>query len=121
MKDKLDDWTAPISGEDFQTLQRISAKIDKRLFEYFSFQRDIERLTNNKSKLWGVSEKKEGDLELQTMAENYAEKEKLNDTRYRHDNAYFRLKNVMDYWCALWFGNLMMLPNFLLVRNIGVI
>lgn len=103
MKDKLDDWTAPISSEDFQTLQRISAKIDKRLFEYFSFQRDIERLTNNKSKLWGVYEKKEEDLGLLTMAENYAEKEKLNDTRYRHDNAYFRLKNVLDYWCALWF------------------
>ena len=27
----------------------------------------------------------------------------LNDTRYRHDNAYFKLKMVMDYWCALWF------------------
>jgi len=27
----------------------------------------------------------------------------LNDVRYRHDNAYFRLKMVMDYWCSLWF------------------
>lgn len=42
-------------------------------------------------------------LEFGSLAENYAEKERLNDTRYRHNNAYFILKNVMDYWCALWF------------------
>lgn len=103
MKEMLDDWTAPISSEEFQILQRISAKIDKRLLEYFTFQWDIERLTNNKTDLWGVTYVGEKDLQFGTLAENYAEKERLNDTRYRHDNAYFRLKNVMDYWCALWF------------------
>lgn len=101
MKEKLDDWTAPISGEDFQILQRISAKIDKRLFEYFTFQWNIERLTNNKTNLWGVAG--QTDIEFGSLAENYAEKERLNDTRTRHNNAYFILKNVLDYWCALWF------------------
>lgn len=101
MKDKLDDWTAPISGEDFQILQRISAKIDKRLFEYFTFQWNIERLTNNKTDLWGVAG--QTNIEFGSLAENYAEKERLNDTRKRHNNAYFILKNVLDYWCALWF------------------
>ena len=101
MKEKLDDWTAPISGEDFQILQRISAKIDKRLFEYFTFQWNIERLTNNKTDLWGVAG--QTNIEFGSLAENYAEKERLNDTRKRHNNAYFILKNVLDYWCALWF------------------
>lgn len=101
MKDKLDDWTAPISGEDFQTLQRISAKIDKRLLQYFTFQWNIERLTNNKTDLWGVAG--QTNIEFGSLAENYAEKERLNDTRKRHNNAYFILKNVLDYWCALWF------------------
>lgn len=101
MKEMLDDWTAPISGEEFQILQRISAKIDKRLLEYFTFQWDIERLTNNKTDLWGIYG--QTTLEFGSLAENYAEKERLNDTRYRHNNAYFILKNVMDYWCALWF------------------
>lgn len=101
MKDMLDDWTAPISSEEFQILQRISAKIDKRLLEYFTFQWDIERLTNNKTDLWGIYG--QTTLEFGSLAENYAEKERLNDTRYRHNNAYFILKNVMDYWCALWF------------------
>ena len=101
MKEKLDDWTAPISGEEFQILQRISAKIDKRLFEYFTFQWNIERLTNNKTDLWGVAG--QTNIEFGSLAENYAEKERLNDTRKRHNNAYFILKNVLDYWCALWF------------------
>lgn len=101
MKEMLDDWTAPISSEEFQILQRISAKIDKRLLEYFTFQWDIERLTNNKTDLWGIYG--QTTLEFGSLAENYAEKERLNDTRYRHNNAYFILKNVMDYWCALWF------------------
>lgn len=101
MKEMLDDWTAPISSEEFQILQRISAKIDKRLLEYFTFQWDIERLTNNKTDLWGIYG--QTTLEFGSLAENYAEKERLNDTRYRHNNEYFILKNVMDYWCALWF------------------
>lgn len=101
MKEMLDDWTAPISSVEFQILQRISAKIDKRLLEYFTFQWDIERLTNNKTDLWGIYG--QTTLEFGSLAENYAEKERLNDTRYRHNNAYFILKNVMDYWCALWF------------------
>lgn len=101
MKEVLDDWTAPISSEEFQILQRISAKIDKRLLEYFTFQWNIERLTNNKTDLWGIYG--QTTLEFGSLAENYAEKERLNDTRYRHNNAYFILKNVMDYWCALWF------------------
>ena len=103
MKAMIDDWTAPVNADDFLTLQRISKKIDKRLFEYFVFQWNIERLTNNKADLWGVPKNAQTTLEFGTLAENYAEKERLNDTRYRHDNAYFRLKNVLDYWCALWF------------------
>ena len=96
----LKDWTAPLSGEEFAKLQRLSDKIDVLLKEYFNFQQNLETLTNNKTDLWGVF----GQTTIQyDKADNYDEKERLNDTRYRHDNAYFRLKMVMDYWCALWF------------------
>ena len=100
MNKMLKDWTAPLTGEEFAKLQRLSDKIDVLLKEYFNFQKSLETLTNNKTDLWGVF----GQTTMQyDKAENYAEKERLNDTRYRHDNAYFRLKMVMDYWCALWF------------------
>lgn len=96
----LKDWTAPLKSEEFAKLQRLSDKIDILLKEYLDFQQSLEALTNNKTDLWGVF----GQTTMQyDKVDNYVEKERLNDTRYRHDNAYFRLKMVMDYWCALWF------------------
>lgn len=97
MDNKLKDWTRPIDATDWATLQRLSGKIDVRLKEYFQYQQSVEHLTQNKMNLWGVPGQPLLNLD------SYAEKERLNDMRYRHDNAYFRLRMVMDYWCALWF------------------
>ena len=100
MKAMIDDWTKPISEIEFRRLQKLSSKIDVLLKEYFQFQRSVENLTQNKVNLWGVPGAPQLNLD------SYEEKERLNDVRYRHDNAYFRLKMVMDYWCSLWFWNL---------------
>ena len=100
MNRKMKDWLEPIDYEGFCTLQRICRKIDWLLHDYYTFQRKLEKLTQNKMALWGVP----GNYQMETFqAEKYEIKERLNDTRYRHDNAYFKLKMVMDYWCALWF------------------
>lgn len=99
MKAMIADWIKPIDDSDFRRLQKLSSKIDVLLKEYFRFQQSVEAYTRNKKQVWGIPG--DGDINF----ENYAEKERLNDTRYRHDNAYFRLKMVMDYWCALWFWN----------------
>ena len=97
MNTLIKDWTAPITDRDFNILKRLSGKIDLLLKEYFQFQQSIENLTQNRGNIWGAPGAPA--LNLDT----YEEKERLNDVRYRHDNAYFRLKMVMDYWCALWF------------------
>ncbi len=94
----LKDWTKPIGNDEFIILQRLSAKIDVLLKEYCQFQQSIEALTQNKKRVWGIDGIVD-DLNLSF----FEEKKRLNDVRYRHDNAYFRLKMVMDYWCALWF------------------
>lgn len=93
----LNDWKQAINYDDFCVLQRLSNKIDYLLKEYFQFQISIEKQTNNRKAVWGIP----GDPEI--AIDSYAEKERLNDTRYRHDSAYFKLKMVMDYWCSLWF------------------
>jgi len=93
----LSDWKQAINYDDFTVLQRLSNKIDYLLKEYFQFQISIEKQTNNRKAVWGIP----GDPEI--TIDSYAEKERLNDTRYRHDSAYFKLKMVMDYWCSLWF------------------
>lgn len=101
----LKDWTAPIVDADFKTLQRISSKIDVLLKEYFSDQISIDKYTNNRKEIWdGIDHSASDSLfKAEEQAESYAQKQQLFDTRYRHDNAYRKLKLAMDYWCALWF------------------
>ena len=104
MSQKLAQWTAALSSEEFKTLQRLSSKIDFLLREYVEFQMSIEKLTENRYALWGTPGKNETSmLDSNDFVDTYREKQELNDTRYRHDNAYYRLKMVMDYWCSLWF------------------
>ena len=97
MNTLIKDWTDPITDRDFNILKRLSGQIDLLLKEYFQFQQSIENLTQNRGNIWGAPGAPV--LNLDT----YEEKERLNDVRYRHDNAYFRLKMILDYWCALWF------------------
>lgn len=101
----LKDWTAPIVDADFKTLQRISSKVDVLLKEYFSDQISIDKYTNNRKEIWdGIDHSASDSLfKAEEQAESYAQKQQLFDTRYRHDNAYRKLKLTMDYWCALWF------------------
>lgn len=101
----LKDWTAPITGDDFKTLQRLSSKIDLLLKEYYTDQLSIDKYTNNRNEVWdGIEHGDTSSLfKEEELAESYAKKQQLFDTRYRRDNAYRKLKLVMDYWCALWF------------------
>lgn len=101
----LKDWTAPISSYDFKTLQRLSAKIDILLKDYFTDQISIEKYTNNRREIWdGIDHSNQGLLfKKEEQAESYARKQTLFDTRYGHNNAYRKLKLAMDYWCSLWF------------------
>lgn len=99
MAKRLKDWIKPISAHDFHVLQRISAKIDVLLKDVLQTQLSIDQLTANKANVWGVPGA--ASLNLET----FAVKECLLDTRNRHDNAFYKLKLVMDYWCALWFWN----------------
>lgn len=101
----LKDWTAPIGASDFATLQRISAKIDVLLKDYFTAQLSIDKYTNNRKEIWDGIDHADSDsvFKEEERMESYAKKQQLFDTRYGHDNAYHKLKLVMDYWCALWF------------------
>lgn len=101
----LSDWTAPVTDYDFKTLQRLSSKIDLLLKDYYTDQLSIDKYTNNRNEVWDGIE--HGDtssfFKEEELAESYAKKQQLFDTRYRRDNAYRKLKLAMDYWCALWF------------------
>ena len=97
MNTLIKDWTAPITEDDFKKLQKLSEKIDFLLSKFYDFQNQLEHQTQNKVALWGV--KGHPVLNLNS----YEEKEFMNNQRNDHNHEYFRLKMVMDYWCALWF------------------
>lgn len=101
----LKNWTEPIGAYEFQTLQRLSAKIDILLKDYFTDQISIEKYTNNRREIWdGIDHPgSESLFKEEEQAESYARKQELFDTRYGHNNAYRKLKLAMDYWCSLWF------------------
>lgn len=101
----LKDWTNPITEYDFQTLQRLSGKIDVLLKEYYTDQISIDKYTNNRNEVWDGIDHSDAEsmFKEEFQAETYAKKQQLFDTRYRRDNAYRKLKLAMDYWCALWF------------------
>ncbi len=98
MRDLIRDWTKPIYFNDFIRLQRISGMIDVLLKEYFTFVKSMEELTDDRKQIWGIIKDNN-----RIAFDTYDDKERLFNTRYRRDNAYYRLKLVMDYWCSLWF------------------
>ena len=101
----LKNWIEPIGAYEFQTLQRLSAKIDILLKDYYIDQISIEKYTNNRREIWdGIDHSgSESLFKQEEQAESYARKQELFDTRYGHNNAYRKLKLAMDYWCSLWF------------------
>jgi hypothetical protein len=90
----------PITGEEFQQLQKICKSIDEQLEKYYTFQKRLNKQTKNKVDIWGgFKDEEQIDLSLRS----YDEKEQLNDQRNRQSAPYYKLKMVMDYWCSLWF------------------
>lgn len=98
VRDWKKEWIKPLLPSEITIVQRISATIDSLLKEFYQFQRHINTQTQTRLQVFGIPV--EG---IQTEIKTYHEKEALADYRNRHNAPYFKLKMVMDYWCALWF------------------
>lgn len=91
---------APIRSHEYATLQAIAARVDRLLEEHYQFQRRVDACTGNRIDVWGgLAAEEQCELALDT----YRQKEELYGQRDRHGAPYFRLRMVMDYWCALWY------------------
>jgi hypothetical protein len=91
------EFTKPIRGDEFIFLQKICDKLDELLEEHYTFQNLINQYTGEKKNFFG-HEQPQG-----AMFTAYDEKDQLAQQRHKHNAPYFKLKMVMDYWCALWF------------------
>lgn len=93
-------FTEPIRGDEYQKLQKISKAIDILLEQHYEIQNNINLITQQKGDFYGAY-----DAEEQTafVAPSYDEKEKFADERLKPNAPYYKLKQIMDYWCSLWF------------------
>jgi hypothetical protein len=97
------DFCAPINGDEYKRLQKLSKAIDLLLEEHYKFQASINAQTKTKGGFFGAYEDEEqGELGLRS----YDEKEQLAAQRNNTNAPYYKLKLIMDYWCALWFWDM---------------
>jgi hypothetical protein len=97
------DFCAPINGDEYNRLQKLSKAIDLLLEEHYKFQASINAQTKTKGGFFGAYEDEEqGELGLRS----YDEKEQLAAQRNNTNAPYYKLKLIMDYWCALWFWDM---------------
>lgn len=90
-------WIKGITSDEYEQLKRISSKIDVLLKEYVQFQMSVEKFANNGYHVWQYAGNRT--LPFNTNAERQA----LDDRRYRKNSPYMKVKKVMDYWCSLFF------------------
>ena len=94
------EFTAPIRADEYERLQKISAAIDKLLLEHYELQNNIALLTQGYTDFFG-NEEQNTQTSIDTF--NYGQKETLAKKRFQDNAPYYKLKMIMDYWCALWF------------------
>lgn len=94
------EFCAPLRGEEFQRVQRISKAIDMLLLEHYEIQKNINQLTVTKGDFFGAYN---ADEQAKLVHTSYHEKEEFAKNRLKPNAPYYKLKQMMDYWCSLWF------------------
>ena len=91
------DFCKPFTSDEFKQLQLICSRIDELFEEQYRFQASLIDATRDRSKIYGQT------IESPTLELAYNQKDELTRMRYSASAPYFKLKLIMDYWCALWF------------------
>ena len=91
------DFCKPFTSDEFKQLQLICSRIDELFEEQYRFQASLIDATRDRSKIYGQT------IESPTLELAYNQKDELTRKRYSASAPYFKLKLIMDYWCALWF------------------
>ncbi|MDR6734904.1 Eco57I restriction-modification methylase domain-containing protein [Sphingobacterium sp. 2149] len=94
------EFCAPLRNDEFQRVQRISKAIDMLLLEHYEIQKNINQLTLTKGDFFGAYNAAE---QAKLVHTSYHEKEEFAKNRLKPNAPYYKLKQMMDYWCSLWF------------------
>lgn len=93
------EFCSPIRAHEYQQLQKISRAIDALLLEHYEIQKSIGLITESNPQYFGNSNP-ETSINFDY---SYDQKEKFAEQRLKPNAPYYKLKQIMDYWCSLWF------------------
>ena len=89
-------FVAPLDATESRWVQALSQTVDGLLAEHANEQKRMLAQTGNSIALFGMETPELG-------LNSYEEKERLANQRMREHAPYYKLKLIMDYWCALWY------------------
>ena len=89
-------FVAPLDATESRWVQALSQTVDGLLAEHANEQKRMLAQTGNSIALFGMEAPELG-------LNSYEEKERLANQRMREHAPYYKLKLIMDYWCALWY------------------
>ncbi|AEW01070.1 plasmid-like protein [Niastella koreensis GR20-10] len=93
----------PIRQDEYTLLQQIAKAIDALLLEHYEIQKNISLITEANTAYFG---NENASLNINFLSYSYEQKEKFARERLKTNAPYYKLKQIMDYWCSLWFWDL---------------
>lgn len=101
---RVTDWRKtfcePLRKEEFEQLQKIANAVDALLLEHYEIQKNIGLVTRANSDFFGNQEEI---LTIDFQSYSYEQKQAFAENRLKPNAPYHKLKQLMDYWCSLWF------------------
>ncbi|MDD4777511.1 MAG: type II restriction endonuclease subunit M [Fermentimonas sp.] len=94
------EFTKPLRGDEYKLLQKLSIAIDKLLLEHYEMQKNISLITEINTDFFGNPNQEQ---KLDFAGFSYDQKQQFAENRFKSNAPYYKLKLIMDYWCALWF------------------
>jgi hypothetical protein len=90
----------PLRKEEFEQLQKIANAVDALLLEHYEIQNNIGLITRANSDFFGNEQEA---LTIDFQSYSYEQKQAFAENRLKPNAPYHKLKQLMDYWCSLWF------------------
>jgi len=102
------DFVQPLDADEINKLKKIANAIDALLIAHYNIQRDIAIITKSNAVFFGSE-----DIAYKMLdSYSYQQKKEFADNRLKPNAPYYKLKQIMDYWCSLWFWDVRSAEDF---------
>lgn len=94
------EFCTPLQADEFALVQKISRAIDALLLEHYQIQKNIALITESNPQYFGNPNPT---TLIDYESYTYEQKEAFARERLKPNAPYYKLKQIMDYGCSLWF------------------